>query len=122
MLNDKYTLTYDGKFYRINLDKITEYCLISIRKPGSENEITEAYEYDDNGEFRLTSKMNREITSPGAFQNDMIIYDFVKALITKVLDTPMTVTSTETQVDFGFALAFNTLLEYGMVEEIKEEN
>ena len=116
----KYTLTYNGKKYQLNLDKINEFCLVSGNKPGNEREITEAYEYDETGEIHLTSKINREITTPGNSQEDMIIYDFVKTMVAKLIDCPMPVMINESQADFGFALAFNTLIAYGMLEEITE--
>ena len=117
---DKYTLTFNGKYYSLNMDRISQYCLVSSEKPSNESEITEAYDYDENGEFRLTSKINREITSPGNSQGDMFTYDLIKMLITKLIECPLPVYSNETQTDFGFAVAFNTLVSYGMIEEIKE--
>ena len=114
---NKYTLTFNGKQYRFNLDKINQYCLVSGNKAGNESEITEAYETDENGEFHLTSKINREITTPGNSQDDMIMYDFIKTMVTRLIESPMPVYATETQVDFGLAIAFNTMLSYGMIEE-----
>lgn len=117
---ENYVLTFDNKRYKLNLERINEFCLVSGNKAGNEKEITEAYENDENGEFRLTSRINREITSPGNSQEDMIIYDFVKTMVMKLIDTNMSVMSTESHADFGFALAFNSLVAYGMLEEIKE--
>lgn len=118
---NKYTLTFNGKHYRFNLDKINQYCLVSSNKAGNESEITEAYETDENGEFHLTSKINREITTPGNSQDDMIMYDFLKTMVSKLIDSDMPVYSVETQADFGFAIAFNTLISYGMIEEVSNE-
>ena len=50
----------------------------------------------------------------------MIVYDFVKSLVAKILDSNVDTIDTEKQVDFGFAMAFNTLLAEGMIEEITE--
>lgn len=118
MLGGKYSLTFNGKYYKLNLDKINQFCLISSGKPGSEGEITEAYESDENGEFRMTSRINREITTAGNTQNDMIVYDFIKGLVTKLLECNVDTRDTENDVDFGFALSFNTLISEGMLEEI----
>jgi len=122
MLGDKYSLTFCGKHYRLNLEKINKFCLVSGGKANNEQEITEAYETDENGEFRLSSKINREITTAGNSQDDMIVYDFVKLLVTKLLDNTANTRDNENDVDFGFALAFNTLLSEGMLEEITNEN
>lgn len=121
MLNEKYSLTFDGKYYKLNIERINNFCLVSSGKTGSEGEITEAYETDENGEFRLSSKINREITTTGNTQEDMIVYDFIKGLVTKLLESQVNTYDTETQVDFGFALAFNTLIAEGMIEEITEK-
>ena len=49
MLEDKFSLTFNGKHYRLNIRKINEFCLVSSGKNGNEREITEAYENDENG-------------------------------------------------------------------------
>ena len=121
MLNDKYSLTFSGKKYRINLDVLNKVCLIPQEKVNPDREITEAYEIDDGGEFRLTSKINREITDAGNAQDNMFIYDFIKTVVAKLLDCGVNTTSTDMNVDFGFALAFNTLLHEGIIEEITEK-
>lgn len=119
---DKYTITFNGKPYRFNLDKINQYCLVSGNKAGNESEITEAYDYDENGEFRLTSKINREITTPGNSQDDMIMYDFIKTMVSRLIESTLPVSAVATQADFGLAIAFNTMLSYGMIEEADEED
>ena len=118
-MEDNFSLTFSGKKYRLNLEKINNFCLIQDEKPSPDREITEAYETDEHGEFRLTSKINREITDAGSTQDNMIIYDFIKTVVGKLLDCGIKTTSTDANVDFGFALAFNTLLSEGMIEEIK---
>ena len=118
---NNYTLTFNGKHYRFNLDKINQYCLVSGNKAGNESEITEAYETDENGEFHLTSKINREITTPGNSQDDMIMYDFIKTMVVRLVESQMPVYANETQTDFGLAIAFNTMIFYGMIEEVTNE-
>ena len=119
MLNGKYALTFCGKYYRLNIERINKFCFISSSKTGTEGEITEAYETDESGEFRLTSKINREITTAGNSQDDMIVYDFIKMLVNRLLEDDAKVITLETDTDFGFSLAFNTLLSEGMIEEIE---
>ena len=119
MLEDKYLLTFAGKHYKLNLTKINAFCLTSSGKTNSEGEITEAYETDENGVFHLSSKINREIKSAGNSQDDMMVYDFIKYLVTKLLESPSSNLDNEMGVDFSFALIFNTLLAEGMIEEIK---
>ena len=121
MLNDKFSLTFNGKYYKLNIEGINKFCFVSSGKTGSEGEITEAYETDENGEFRLSSKINREVTTTGNTQEDIIVYDFIKGLVAKLLESDVNTNGTENQVDFGFALAFNTLIAEGMLEEITEK-
>ena len=118
MLNNKYSLTFNGKYYRLNLEKINKFCLTSSEKKSNEREITEGYETDENGEFRLSSKINREITTGGNEQEDAIMYDFVKMLISSLFSNEVVTTSDELHVNVSFALVFNTLLSEGMIEEI----
>ena len=51
----------------------------------------------------------------------MIVYDFIKGHVSKLLESNVNTNDTENQVDFGFALAFNTLIAEGMIEEITEK-
>lgn len=117
-MNDNFSLTFAGKRYRLNINRINEYCFTSNRRQDADREITEAYETDENGEFRMISRINREITDAGGNQDDMIMYDFIKVITVKLLDSGVKTGANETDVDFGFALAFNTLLSEGMIEEI----
>ena len=119
-MTENYLLTFNGKRYKLNLDKINDFCLNAKGDANEEREITEAYEVDENGTFDMTSKINREVTSKGNSQENMIVYDFVKTLINKIVDSSLLVEATEKQTEIGFALIFNTLLSYGMVEEITD--
>ena len=120
MNKELYPITFAGRRYRLNIKKINEFCFVSSGKTGKESEITEAYESDESDEFHLTSKINREIKTAGNPQEDMIVYDFVKSLVMRIIDDEAKVTATANDIDFGFALAFNTLLSEGMIEEITE--
>ena len=115
-----YSLTFAGKKYKLNIDKINKFCLTSSEKKSNEREITEGYETDENGEFRLSSKINREITRDGNSQEDVIMYDLIKMLVTNLIDSETKATNDENDIDFGFALAFNTLMAEEMIEEINE--
>jgi hypothetical protein len=100
------------KHYRLNLDNISDFCLKTNGEPVKEKEITEAYERDNDGTFNLTSKINRESEATGNTQEGIMVYDFVRSLIEKLF--------TLKTDEVGFAVVFNTLLSYGMIEEIKE--
>ena len=119
-MEGKYSLTLGQRKYRINLERISSICFTSSEKEKTEREITEGYEIDESGEFHLTSKINREITPDGGSQEDAMMYDFVKTLITLILECDIPVYAQETQMRIGVALAFNTLLAEGIIEEITE--
>ena len=40
MLNDKFSLTFNGKHYKLNIERINRFCLVSSEKTGNESEIT----------------------------------------------------------------------------------
>ena len=119
-MKENYLLTFNGKYYKLNLVQINNFCLNARGDNSEENEITEAYEADDNGEFNMTSRINREVKTKGNSQENMIVYDFVKTLIGKIVDGSLQSQATEAQTEVGFALVFNTLLAHGMLEEITE--
>lgn len=119
-MKENYLLTFNGKYYKLNLDAINTFCLNAQGSDNEENEITEAYETDDNGTFTLTSKINREAKSKGGSQENIMVYDFVKTLVGRIIDNTLLNRTSESQVDIGFSLVFNTLLSYGMIEEITE--
>ena len=116
--NEKY-ISFKGKKYALNLQKLTEICLSSSKSGGtSEMEISQAYEAQDNGEFTLASKVERETKTHGSLQNDMIIYDFVKLLILSLLDNAAP--EADFEWTFSLSLAANTLISWGILEEVTE--
>lgn len=115
---DKF-ITFNGKRYAFNLEKVKEVCLTASQDSGSnEVEITNVYETNGDGDYTLASKVEHETKVNKNPQNDMIVYDIVKLLIISLLEND---NIEETfQYDFGTSLAINTLLSWGILEEIKE--
>jgi hypothetical protein len=72
---------------------------------------------DETGEFGLQTKVEHETKTMGSSQNDMIIYDIVKLLIVSILENNSTEQGFE--ITFGLQTAINTLLAWGILEEIK---
>ena len=115
---DKY-ITFGGCKYALDFDRLSELCLNASSKNGQrETEITEIYEPADNGEYVISQKVQREGRTNRNLQNDQIMYDIVKLLIITLLekDTP----ETEFDMDFGTALAINTLISWGALIKIEE--
>lgn len=116
--NKKY-FTFKGHQYAINFERLKFVCLSSSENGGTtENEVSYAYEVLENGNLNMTSKVDHETVVKGNPQNDMIIYDIVKLLILSLLDNNST--EKEFEETFGFTLALNSLLAWGVVEEITE--
>lgn len=114
----KNKIVFKGQSYSINLLKLKEICLSSSKDGGTkEVQIAQTYEIDENGEFELQTKVEHETKTIGNPQNDMIIYDIVKLLIISLLENGST--EEEFEITFGHQLAINTLLNWGILEEIK---
>ena len=112
-------ITFKGKKYALDFDRLSELCLNSSSKNGQrETEITEIYEPADNGEYVISQKVQREGRTNRNLQNDQIMYDIVKLLILTLLEkeTPESMF----EMDMGTALAINTLISWGALIEITE--
>ena len=113
-------IKFHDKIYALDLDAIKKVCLVSADQNGKETEVTEAYETDEENKLTLSSKIVRDIKSTGNPQNDMIIYDVVKLFIIRLIDNSSL--ESEFEMDFSTALAINTLIKWGMLVEINDEN
>lgn len=108
--------TFGGKKYCINLNKLKEICNTSPGETGNnELEISQAYETDDNGELRLSSKVEHETKTFGNAQQDVIVYDFVKLLILSLLEYE----GGEEIDELGMVVTMNTLIHWGILEVIE---
>jgi hypothetical protein len=112
-------ISFNNKKYVMNLERIKEICLTPSTENGArEVEITQVYEPDSSGDYTIASRVEHETKVSKTPQNDMIVYDFVKLLIISLLENDNVEESF--QYDFGTTLALNTLLSWGILEEITE--
>ena len=89
--NNSKFISFCGKKYFLNLKKLKEICITPSTENGNnEIEISQAYESDENGELKLSSKVEHETKTFGNTNNDMIVYDFVKLLIISLLENDST--------------------------------
>lgn len=117
-ISKKY-ISFGGKIYALNLEKLKEVCLTSSQEGGAkEIEITNVYEPNNDGEYTMSSRVEHETKVTKTLQNDMIIYDIVKLLLISLLENDNV--EENFQIDFGTALAVNTLISWGVLEEKKE--
>lgn len=116
--NEKF-ISFDGKKYALNLERLKEVSLTSSSENGArEVEITQVYEPDGGGDYTISSRVEHETKVSKTPQNDMIIYDFVKLLIISLLENEGV--EGNFQYDFGTVLAINTLISWGILEEKNE--
>ena len=127
-MKDGTLLMLGGKRYAFDLEKIKALCITSDKERGGEVEIMEVHEPDNKGSLQLASKTVHEVKSTGNPQNDTIVYDMVKLFIVALLSCDAEIDPNDTreglvlkQLDFGTRLAFNTLIESGLLYEIKDE-
>lgn len=106
-----------GKKYGINLNKFKEICLQSDELSVSENEVSIVMEPNDNGDLDFSSKVEREVKNRGNQQNDAVMYDLVKLMLMSIIEC----TSTDDiyNIDFGTAFSLNTLISWGIIEELE---
>lgn len=113
-------LVFDNRRWRIDLQKLESYCF----KEDSQTEITEGYDTTD-GDMKATSKVIREIKAPGNSQDNTVRYDLIKMFLTVILNKTQPVFGAidrEQSLDFSFNVAFNTLLNEGILIEIKQKD
>lgn len=104
----------------MNFERLKEVCLTSSSDGVSkEMEITQVYEPDSIGEFSMTSRVEHETKVNKNPQNDLIIYEIVKLLILSLLENNNI--DEGFKFDFSTAFAVNTLLSWGVLEELSEE-
>ena len=115
---DNYFVTIYGKKYAFDMNKIKDICVESSNDEDAENEITTTFEKDDNGNLEISGKLIREIKSGSNAQNGMIIYDVIKLFIIRLMDNSE-IMKENSEVDFSTSLALNTLINCGILIEIK---
>ena len=115
---DNYVVTIYGKKYAFDMNKIKDICVESSNDEDAENEITTTFEKDDNGNLEISGKLIREIKSNSNAQNGMIIYDVIKLFIIRLMDNAE-IMKEGSEVDFSTSLALNTLINCGILIEIK---
>ena len=117
-MTNKY-ISFKGKKYAFNLERIKEVCLTSsLEHSGREMEITNVYEPSGDGDYIISSKVEHETKVNKTPQNDMIVYDFVKLLMLVLLEDD-TIES-DYQNTLGTTIAINTLRSWGILEEKDE--
>ena len=128
-MNGNY-LSFSGKYYGIDLNKVMEFVGDSTT---TVQNIHQVYQYSDeedvmNGEMRLSSK---EISESKENVNEVIMsnrYNLITTVLNLILipisdssTGEIIVTDKLTSMNIGQKLAFNTLIDMGILYEIEFE-
>lgn len=118
-------VSINGKYYAIDLEKLIEFC---GDKQNVSNTITQTYGQDDNGKMVLLEKEVGESTDSinevfSTYRYNTIT-NILNLIMIPISDGTGNVILTEdfTTMHFGQKLAFNTLVEMGIIYEIDMEN
>ena len=116
-MEEYYINGLNGAKYYLDIDAITKWCLSSSLNPSKETEINEGYDYADNGDFQMTTKVVRELKASNS-QDDTIRYDFIKNLILPFISEIRHID--EITDNFSNSLIFNTLIKMGFLIAIND--
>lgn len=116
-MNEFYSLGLNGERYYLDIDAISKWCLSSSVNPSKETEINEGYDYSDNGDFQVTTKVIRELKTSNS-QDDTIRYDFIKVLLSPFLGEIKEIDEIEN--NFSYAMIFNTLVKMNFLIKIND--
>lgn len=106
-------LNIEGKQFTINLDNLFNYIIRPSKQDKREQEITDGYDLSSGDGMKQVSKIIREVKSKGDTSQESCRYDFLRILLSQVLDI-----ENSSEVAFGDELAIATLIKYNILEEI----
>ena len=106
------TIDLNEKKYFINFDAVFDLIEYSSKNERVETEITDGYEVSENDKtLSQVSKIVRESKYPPESQRDNIRYDFVKYLISIVIENE------DAMPDVGTEICIATLIKHGILVE-----
>lgn len=116
MKND--LITFYGKTFYLDINKIMEWCLSSSTTPLKETEINEGYDTNDEGDLTMVTKVVRESKTNNT-QEENIKYDFIKLILMPFMGDICSYEKIEG--NFSYALMLNTLIKMGFLVEINKK-
>lgn len=103
--------------YIVDFNALRAMCIQADKSSSIEKETTEIYEASEKGTLDATQKVIRELKTPSNPQNDTIMYDFVKLMLSQVLDMPSRFSD---DMSLGDALALNALISCGIIRKVED--
>mgnify|MGYP003541359189 CR=1 FL=1 len=79
-------LNIEGKQFTINLDNLFNYIIRPSKQDKREQEITDGYDLSSGDGMKQVSKIIREVKSKGDTNQESCRYDFLRILLSQVLD------------------------------------
>ena len=116
-VSDKYYCVFNGKKYAFDFSRLEELFVSLNGQDNREKEITESYALNDRNEMELNGKINRETKVYGIPQNRLLTYDIIKMFLERILNDDA---MPDDPIDASLSLALNSLLNLGVLTEIKE--
>lgn len=116
MANDKNKIPeikIADRTFIFKLDKLQEFLAGTM----AQKETTVAYDLEENSNSPISNRVVRELETNDKSFTANLVYDFIKLLAVTVLEWPML---TGYQPAPGVTIALGTLLEYKLLEEVKD--
>ena len=112
-------LTFRGKKYALNIEKVFSFLEKYESKERVTNEILDNFESGGTGKLAPTAsaKAIREYKTPGNGTIDSMYYDFIKNFLDIIIASPYTEADLE-KAPLGLVVCFNTLIKYEFITEI----
>lgn len=112
-------ITFNGHKYALNLDAIRKVCAEGGNAEGiREIEQVETREPDESGNMSIVQRVIHESRPAKNANGDLIIYDILKILLANLIGNEMN--EIEFTMDMGTSITINTLISWGILEEIDE--
>lgn len=116
---DNKFITFSGKTFYLDINKVMEWCLSSSTTPLKETEINEGYDTNDEGDLTMVTKVVRESKTNNT-QEENIKYDFIKLFLIPFMGGDIC-TYEKIEGNFSYTLMFNSLIKMGFLVEINKK-
>ena len=118
---DRKYVRFEGKCYAFDFDRLVEVCSVKSKDPQKDEiEISNVYDRDDEGEYYVSQKVEREMKRSTNSQSEMMCYDIVKLMMMSLIGDEFPEDAFSWTM--GTALSFNTLLRLGILVDVESDN
>ena len=111
-------INFNGHRYALNLEAIRKFSADGGNAEGiRETEQVETREPDGEGNMSIVQRVIHESRPAKNMNGDLIMYDILKILLANLIGNDMF--EAEFTMDFGTAVTINTLISWGILEEVE---